>query len=201
MANDFLLRVCSFDTPKGYSPDAITHWEECTLAMAKVYFDSFKFTPGAEPFMALVDARGWNAGEKHYCEWLNQLIGEAAIVTGKRRAAIRSMPFAKFIEQIAAPIRQKPEPPAFKPRIEVRRNPPSVTLDGGNPQGLTDEQAAFLEILFANLGQWVEPERFERDPTLKSVRIDRILNGKKFPKAFRALIEGKPGTGYRMTLP
>jgi hypothetical protein len=89
-----------------------------------------------------------------------------------------------------------PLPPDPLDRMRVRRNPPSITLDG-NVYGVSDEQAIFVDVLSRNLGNWVAPSTFENEPGL-GVRRDRIK--RRLPMEIRKLIEGKPGGGYKMTL-
>lgn len=94
-----------------------------------------------------------------------------------------------------------PEPPAAvdpPPRLTVCRKPPSITFDG-NTYGVSDEQAAFVDVLVNHLGQWVAPDVCKRDPMLGTDRRDRIK--KKLPPPIRKLIESKGGKGSRLTLP
>jgi hypothetical protein len=82
-------------------------------------------------------------------------------------------------------------------RLVVTRKPPRATLDN-QEFNLTDEQAAFLSILYENLNQWVEPGVFREDPNLAGCRLDRVKNG--LDKDLQAIVKAKPGTGYKMIL-
>jgi hypothetical protein len=88
-----------------------------------------------------------------------------------------------------------------EPRLIVRHtNPPTVSLDGTAYQ-VTAEQAALMEILFKKAGTLVEPAAFKGHPLLggDEVRRDRVKKG--LPAPLRKLIDGKPGGGYKLTLP
>src|SRR6185312_16309283 len=108
-ANEYYLRCKHFDPPEGFDRKIRDDWEDTVNDISKIYFRSFKFAPGAEQFMALVDARGCE-GRKHYCVWLRQLVGEAALRRGVRREAIHAMPFREFVESMVGPLKGEPPP-------------------------------------------------------------------------------------------
>jgi hypothetical protein len=91
-----------------------------------------------------------------------------------------------------SPAAGTPTPPK---RLVVTRNPPRATL-GDEEFNLTDEQAAFLDILNRDQGHWVAPEVFEKDPLSADTRRDRIL--KSLPKPLGEIIQSKRGSGYKM---
>jgi hypothetical protein len=79
----------------------------------------------------------------------------------------------------------------------VRLAPPRASLDG-KEFNLTDEQAAFLDILVRHVNQWVEPKIFDEVPILAGVRRDRIKRG--LPDRLKKMITGKGGGGYKLVL-
>ena len=82
-------------------------------------------------------------------------------------------------------------------RIVVRRDPPTITLDG-IPLGVNAEQAVFVDVLSRNLGHWVDPHTFDQESLLQGERRDRLYRG--LPKPIKKHIESKDGTGYWMIL-
>ena len=76
-------------------------------------------------------------------------------------------------------------------------SPPRASLNGQD-FNLTDEQAAFVDVLARHRNQWVEPELFDKRPILVDARRDRIKD--RLPDPLKGLIKSQPDVGYKLTL-
>jgi hypothetical protein len=95
-------------------------------------------------------------------------------------------------------------PPNLQP--PVASPGPSVTVDEGagcitacgRSYVVDRELAQIFQRLLKAPGNWVSSAELEKSPLLQGTRIDRLLQ--KLPRELRALIEGRPGKGYRLSM-
>lgn len=73
----------------------------------------------------------------------------------------------------------------------------SIVLVAGRPFVLSDEACRFVKLLHSEPNVWFGPDDYERDAVLRLTRVPRVYAG--LPAPIRKLIEGRRGTGYRLS--
>jgi hypothetical protein len=97
---------------------------------------------------------------------------------------------------LTVPERASPAPPAAPPpRIDVDVAAVTVTLDG-KPYPVKQEGAILVQALLRKKGWQSSHDLAKGVFELKGKRLDRIRD--KLPEKIQALIETKPGAGYRL---
>jgi hypothetical protein len=137
----------------------------------------------------------WQINQKQYEELLDK--GLPTITFGDGGIRHPEMAVDEWFRR--TPIQGSVQGDGAGQRLVINVKDHAATLDG-EPVALKDQShALFVQALVEAKGNWVSnTEICQAKPDLQGERLDRLR--KALPRKLKALIEAKPGTGYRLRL-